>query len=65
LTFLVSGILTYLIPDGLFSKQSSTANMLMLFLFMFKSVAAVVLFYGFALGKNFNTAIWNSKYINA
>ena len=29
---------------------------------MFKAIASIVLFYGFALGKNFNPAIWNSKY---
>mgnify|MGYP006897565197 CR=1 FL=1 len=33
--------------------------------FIFKAIAAVVLYYGFAAGKNFNTAIWNSKYFNA
>ena len=65
LTFLVSLIATFLVPDGLFSKESSTSNFIMVFFFMFKSVAAVVLFYGFALGKNFNTAIWDSKYYNA
>ncbi|TPN82422.1 hypothetical protein [Aquimarina algicola] len=65
LTFLVSFILTLLVPDGLFSKNSDTSTFIMIFFFMFKSVAAVVLFYGFALGKNFNTAIWNSKYFNA
>jgi hypothetical protein len=32
---------------------------------MFKAVAAIVLYYGFAKGKNFNTAIWNSAYSNA
>ncbi|MCK8524281.1 hypothetical protein M0D21_22070 [Aquimarina sp. D1M17] len=65
LTFLVSILLTLMVPDGLFSKTSDTSTFLMIFFFMFKSVAAVVLFYGFALGKNFNTAIWNSKYFNA
>ena len=65
LTFLISLFLTFLIPDGLFGKEYSVSNFLMIFLFMFKSVAAVVIFYGFALGKNFNTAIWNSKYYNA
>ncbi len=65
LTFLVSVLLTFMVPDGLFSKQNNTSTFIMVFLFMFKSVAAVVLFYGFALGKNFNTAIWNSKYFNA
>ncbi len=65
LTFLVSVLLTLVVPDGLFSKTSDTSTFIMIFFFMFKSVAAVVLFYGFALGKNFNTAIWNSKYFNA
>ncbi|GAA4279203.1 hypothetical protein [Aquimarina mytili] len=65
LTFLVSLLLTFMVPDGLFSKTSDTSTFIMIFFFMFKSVAAVVLFYGFALGKNFNTAIWNSKYFNA
>ena len=65
LTFLVSVLLTLMVPNGLFSKTSDTSTFIMIFFFMFKSVAAVVLFYGFALGKNFNTAIWNSKYFNA
>ncbi len=65
LTFLVSLLITFMVPDGLFSKTSNTSTFIMIFFFMFKSVAAVVLFYGFALGKNFNTAIWNSKYFNA
>ncbi|MDH7444047.1 hypothetical protein [Aquimarina sp. 2201CG14-23] len=65
LTFLVSLLITFMVPEGLFSKESNTSEFIMIFLFMFKSVAAVVLFYGFALGKNFNTAIWDSKYFNA
>ena len=54
--------ITALVPDGLFTKNQDMSQDIMVFFFMFKSVAAVVLFYGFALGKNFNTAIWNSKY---
>ncbi|MBW1298684.1 hypothetical protein [Aquimarina litoralis] len=65
LTFLVSLLLTIMVPQGLFSKENTSSEFIMIFFFMFKSVAAVVLFYGFALGKNFNTAIWNSKYFNA
>ncbi len=65
LTFLVSLLFTFMVPDGLFTKDSNTSAFIMIFFFMFKSVAAVVLFYGFALGKNFNPAIWNSKYFNA
>lgn len=62
---LASYLLTLLIPDGLFSKSGSATEFWIIFFFMFKSMAAVVIFYGFALGKNFNPAIWNSKYFNA
>lgn len=65
LVLLISFVAAMLIPEGLFSKSSSNSQFLILFFFMFKSVAAIVIFYGFALGKNFNPAIWNSKYFNA
>ena len=65
LVVLMSYLATLLVPEGLFSKSSSTAEFWIIFFFMFKSIAAVVIFYGFALGKNFNPAIWNSKYFNA
>jgi len=65
LTVLVSLIASFFVPKGLFSIETSGVQFLLIFLFMFKSVAAVVLYYGFAAGKNFNTAIWNSKYSNA
>ena len=62
---LFSYLLTLLVPNGLFSKNSSAAEFWIVFFFMFKSVAAIVIYYGFAMGKNFNPAIWNSKYFNA
>lgn len=60
----ISYVATLMIPNGLFSKSSSAGEFWIIFFFMFKSIAAVVIFYGFALGKNFNPAIWNSKYFN-
>jgi len=63
--FLVSIFLTAITPIHLFTKAPATQEYLLLFLFMFKAVGGVVLFYGFAKGKNFNNAIWNSKYYNA
>ena len=65
LLFLISYAVTLMVPEGLFSKTSTSAEFWIVFFFMFKSIAAVVIFYGFALGKNFNPAIWNSKYFNA
>lgn len=65
LILIASYLVTLLVPNGLFSKSSSSAEFWIIYFFMFKSIAAVVIFYGFALGKNFNPAIWNSKYFNA
>ena len=65
LVLTMSFALTLMIPDGLFSKSNSNAQFWILFFFMFKCIASVVIFYGFALGKNFNHAIWNSKYFNS
>lgn len=62
---LFSYLVTLLVPSGLFSKNNSTGEFWMIFFFMFKSIAAIVIYYGFAMGKNFNPAIWNSKYFNA
>nr|WP_297919751.1 hypothetical protein [uncultured Allomuricauda sp.] len=64
-TLLVSYLATLLVPNGLFSKNDSAAEFWIVFFFMFKCIASVVIFYGFALVKNFNPAIWNSKYFNA
>ncbi len=68
LTFLVlciSYLVTLMVPNGLFSKNNTLSEFLIIFFFMFKCIASVVIFYGFALGKNFNPVIWNSKYFNA
>ena len=58
----VSWVATEITPMGLFTKTPDQASYMMLYFFMFKAIASIVLFYGFALGKNFNPAIWNSKY---
>ncbi|MGB5188854.1 hypothetical protein [Robiginitalea sp.] len=65
LIVLSSYLLTAIVPDGLFSKGGSNTEFWIIFFFVFKSLAAVVIYYGFAMGKNFNPAIWNSKYFNA
>ncbi len=63
--FLLSLALTYIVPKGFFMDENSTTEFLLLFMFMFKWVGGICLYYGFAKGKNFNTAIWRSKYFNA
>ena len=54
-----------LVPDGLFTKEQSTTEFFMVFFFIFKWFAGLSIFYGFKMGKNFNTEIWNSKFYNA
>lgn len=65
LVMFISYLATLMVPEGLFSKSSTSAEFWIIYFFMFKSIASVTIFYGFALGKNFNSAIWNSKYFNA
>ena len=58
----ISLFLTYITPTSIFSKVESWSVFWMIYFFMFKAIASIVIFYAFALGKNFNKAIWNSKY---
>lgn len=65
LTLLVLSVaLTSLVPIGMFSKEPSTTEFIMLLFFMFKWVCGLALFYGFKNGKNFSSAVWRSKYYN-
>ena len=63
--FAFSWILTELTPMGLFTRTPDSSSYWMMLFFMFKAVASVVLYFGFALGKNFNPAIWNNRYNKA
>lgn len=62
LTLAISLVATIMTPYQIFSKTYDISLFWMLFLFMFKAVSSIILFYGFALGKNFNPAIWNNRY---
>lgn len=57
--------ITILSPMSWFSQKPGIAEYIFLLLVVFNSVGGMVMFYGFALGKNFNEAIWKSKYYNA
>ncbi|MBT8245099.1 MAG: hypothetical protein HKP48_06140 [Winogradskyella sp.] len=63
--FIMSILATALFPEGIFSNKPNSSQAGMIFFFIFKSIAAMVIYYGFAAGKNFNKAIWDSKYYNA
>lgn len=65
LLLIVSFLTALLVPDGLFSPQQTTTQFFMVFFFIFKWFAGISIFYGFKMGKNFSTAIWDSKFYNA
>ena len=61
----LSLLVTLVVPNGIFVyDKSPNAQFFITYLFMLKSITAIVLFFGFSLGKNFNTTIWNRKYFN-
>ena len=64
--FLTALLTTSLVPNGFFmDPENSGTEFFLLFIFMFKWIGGVALYYGFAKGKNFNEATWKSKYYNA
>lgn len=64
-SFFASFFLTFGIREIFFSKFQETSQFLVLFMYTFKSVIALVFFYGISLGKNFSSGNWNSKFYNA
>ena len=61
----LSFVVAKLIPMELFTREKSSVYFLVLYFFIFKMIASITLFYGVALGKNFNNVIWKNKYFNA
>ena len=61
---LLSLVLTSLMPLTLFRAEPNWSDFILIFMFMFKSIAAIVIYYAFAAGKNFSRAIWDSTYYN-
>jgi hypothetical protein len=62
-TLLISVLFTLVMPINDISITVPLAPVL-LFLFTFKSIFAVLAYYFFMLGKNFNEEIWQRKYYN-
>ena len=60
-----SFFLSFFVPMSLFTPNPTTSDFIMIYFFMLKAVAEIVIYYTFARGKNFNRAIWNSKYYNS
>ena len=64
-SFFFSFLFTFGIREVFFSQFRETSQFLILFLYSFKSVVALIFFYGISLGKNFSSGNWNSKFFNA
>ncbi|TVZ28575.1 hypothetical protein JM83_3709 [Gillisia sp. Hel_I_86] len=65
LLLIVSLAFTSVVPPGMFGQHHTTAEFLIIYLFMFKWLAGMTIFFGFKKGKNFSEAIWRSKFYNA
>jgi len=65
LILIISFFATEIMGMNLFTKSPDASTYWMLLFFNFKAIASIVLFYGFALGKNFNPSIWNNRYNKA
>lgn len=61
---LLSVLLTIISPMHWFTPSPGIGNYIFLFMITLNSVGGLVLLYGVSKGKNFNGAIWDSKYYN-
>ena len=62
-SIVLSIIVAFLVPTNNLSKSVPLAPIIV-FLFAFKSIIAIFLYYFFMMGKNFNEEIWQRKYYN-
>lgn len=58
---LLSCMVALITPETNLSRQIPMASVIV-FLFAFKSIVGVALYYFFMMGKNFNTEIWNREF---
>ena len=58
-------LLCLMVPFSIYDEGKELTEFFFLYLFMFKAVGFVIIFFGISRGKNFNSEIWNSKYYNA
>jgi hypothetical protein len=61
----LSILLTAIVPMQWLTPHAGIGEYLFLAFFIFIGMGGMVILYGFSKGKNFNNAIWNSKYYNA
>lgn len=64
-TIIASFLIAWSFPESYFNPKYKTTQFIFLFFFMFKVIGFCLIFFGISKGKNFNSAIWDSKYSNA
>jgi len=64
LLFVISFILTAILPVNILGKTNENVLRIVSFLFVLKSLVGISIYYCFWQGKNFNEDIWRSKYYN-
>lgn len=64
-SFFFSFLLSFGVREIFFSAFREDSQFLVIFLYTFKSVVALIFFYGISLGKNFSSGNWNSRFFNS
>ncbi|WP_026449791.1 hypothetical protein [Aequorivita capsosiphonis] len=65
MVMVLSVLLTSIVPMHWLTPHPGIGEYLFLAFFIFTGMGGMVILYGFSKGKNFNGAIWKSKYYNA
>lgn len=64
-TIIASFLIALSFPESYYHPNYKTTQFIFLFFFMFKVIGFCLIFFGVSKGKNFNSAIWDSRYMNA
>lgn len=64
-TIIAAFLIALSFPESYFNPKYKMTQFIFLFFFMFKVIGFCLIFFGVSKGKNFNSAIWDSRYINA
>lgn len=64
-TIIASFLIALSFPESYYHPKYKTTQFIFLFFFMFKVIGFCLIFFGVSKGKNFNSSIWDSRYLNA
>ncbi|MDI1256644.1 MAG: hypothetical protein PSV16_11145 [Flavobacterium sp.] len=64
LLLILSLLLAFIVPENALGTVNPDILVALSFLFIFKSLCGITLYYAFWKGKNFNEFIWDSNYYN-